>query len=214
MLTRRSLLTWAAISGLPVRTGAASADRPLAFEVLRNGGRIGEHRITFTRDGGALTASIQVDITVTLGPITLYRYTHAVTEVWRDDVFQTLSSETDDNGKKLSLRAMRGTNAVTIETLGGVRTTRPADTIPLTHWNILCTRRPLFNPEDGTDIGSRVETRGPDTVSLADGRTVPASHFSLVGKTNLDDWYDDQSAWVALRTLGRDGSSIEYRRLG
>jgi Family of unknown function (DUF6134) len=211
MLTRRALLLTSATA--PLSAWADPAAPELAFEVLRDGTRIGGHRISFTRDGGTLTAAIRVDITVTLGPITLYRYTHAVTEVWRDDVFQSLASETSDNGKPISLRAVRSATEVTIDAPGG-RTTWPSDAIPLTHWNILCTRRPLFNPEDGTPIGSRSEAKGRDTVTLADGRAVQASHFALVGKTALDDWYDDRNAWVALKTLGRDGSKIEYRRLG
>jgi hypothetical protein len=50
-------------------------------------------------------------------------------------------------------------------------------------------------------------------VALADGRMVRAARYSLVGKPALDDWYDDARQWTALRTIGKDGSTIDYRRV-
>jgi hypothetical protein len=69
----------------------------------------------------------------------------------------------------------------------------------------------LFNPQDGVPVASTVVARGEDMVPLADGKTVRAAHYSLVGQVALDDWYDDQRRWTALRSIGKDGSTIEYR---
>jgi hypothetical protein len=61
-------------------------------------------------------------------------------------------------------------------------------------------------------IATRVLARAEDMVTLSGGRTLPARHYSLVGKVALDDWYDAAPLWTALRTQARDGFMTEYRR--
>ena len=185
----------------------------LAFDVLRDGTRIGRHALSFQGSGGMLSVAIAVDIVVTLGPVTLYRYTARGVETWRGDVFQSLDNSTDRNGKTVRLRAARTADGVAVDVEGAARVKFPAEAIPLTHWNILCTRRPLFNPEDGTNFDYRCEPRGTETIALADGSGLRAAHFAFVGKKGLEDWYDDRSVWAGLKTAGSDGSRIEYRRV-
>ena len=72
--------------------------------------------------------------------------------------------------------------------------------------------RPLFNPQDGASMPARVEARGDEIVALADGGKVQATRYSLLIKPVLDNWYDGERMWTALRTRGTDGSTIEYRR--
>lgn len=219
MIARRRMLTGAVTLGLGApalaQTNGAAARRPVdvAFDVTRDGSHIGRHAITFQTDGPALTARISVDIVVTFGPVTLYRYELKATEIWRGGVFQTLDGETNSNGTPLRVRAVRGPEGLTVDATGQPRTVFPAETLPLSHWNILCTERPLFNLGDGTAIGAKARALGEETVTLANGQTVAASHYALAGKVNLDDWYDRENTWTALKTLGRDGSRIEYRRL-
>ena len=79
----------------------------LCFNVMRNGGRIGQHSIGFRHEGGMLTANISLEIVVRLGPIPLFRYSHKVRETWRDGGFLTFESETDENGKRHRVSAAR-----------------------------------------------------------------------------------------------------------
>lgn len=214
MIARRGFLAGgAALSAAsPYPVMASPVQSGLHFEVMRNGGRIGQHTIRFRQDGTTLEARIEVDIAVGVGPIVLYRYTLRGREVWRDGAFVSLESETNDDGTRHRVKAMRTSENVVVEVLGAPRTILPASAIPLTHWNDLCMERPLFNPQDGANIASSVLTRGEDMVPLADGRPVRATRYSLVGKVALDDWYDTARQWTALRAPGRDGSTIEYRR--
>jgi len=212
MIARRGLLAGAALAAaVPGRSIATPAD--LHFNVLRNGGDIGRHNVTFGRDGDALVATVTVEIVVRLGPIPLFRYTHSVRETWRGDRFQSLESETNEDGKRFQVHAIRSEDGVVVDSLGAPRTILAPETIPLTHWNRLCMERPLFNPQDGVAVVTTVVARGEELVPLADGTTVRAAHYSLVGKLALEDWYDTARQWTALRSIGHDGSRIEYRRV-
>ena len=215
MIARRGLLGKAAAMGTALVAAAPRRGMglppELRFNVMRDGNEIGHHTITFRQDGDMLLANVVVEIVVRLGPIPLFRYHHGVRETWRGGQFIALDSETNDDGKSFKVHAARFGDQVIVETLTAPRVVLGPDTIPLTHWNILCMRRPLFNPQDGLPVDSTIVPRGEEMVPLADGRLVPAAHYSLGGKVVLDDWYDEARQWVALRTAGRDGSKIEYR---
>ena len=206
-VTRRGFLAAAVTPGL-MRAPPAM----LSFDVFRDGTRIGFHRIRFQTDGGLLTANVSVEIAVKFGPVTLFRYAHSVREVWRDGQFVSLVSETNDDGKQFNVNARRTEQNVSVRASPPAAAMLAPDAIPLTHWNILCMRRPLFNPQDGVLVDSRVIEGGDETVRLADGGLVAARHYSLRGKVNLDDWYDRADVWTALRSPAKDGSIIDYRR--
>lgn len=219
MLTRRGLIvgSGALAAGLtPLGDAAANVTPPLPgllrFDVLRNDSLIGQHAVTLTRNGAVLLAAIDVRIAVTLGPITLYRYTHTVREEWRDGIFERMESNTNDDGTRHDVQAERTAEGVVVRTGGGKRTVMPVATIPLTHWNYMCMSAPLFNPQTGEQVRPQVQARGEEAVSFADGRAIPARRYSLSGDVALDDWYDRTHSWVALRSIGSDGSTISYRR--
>ena len=211
MIARRAILTGTAALTL----GAAPVPRfpDLRFEVLRNGGPIGQHTIRIRQDGTALEAAIDVDIVVRVGPIVLYRYALKARESWRDGAFASMESETNDDGTRQWVKATQAADHVAVEASGKAAVRLPANALPLTHWNILCMERPLFDPQDGTAVQSSVQPRGEETVPLADGRTVRATRYALIGKVALDNWYDTARHWTALRAPARDGSTIEYRRV-
>jgi hypothetical protein len=212
MIARRRFVAGGA--ALALTAGPALALPPeVRFEVMRNGSRIGQQSVTFQQQDGLLQANTTAEIIVRLGPIVLFRYNHSVRETWRDGQFEGLDSTTNDDGKPFKVHAERGAAGITVEASTIPRAVLPPETIPLTHWNILCMERPLFNPQDGTRIESRVIPHGEDMVALANGAMVRATHYSLAGKVALDDWYDDAKVWAALHSVGTDGSKIEYRRL-
>ena len=211
MARRGFLVQGIALAAAAPRRGLASSVQPdLRFEVMRNGSRIGQHSIRFRQEGTTLEAEFVVDIAVRLGPIVLYRYAMRGREVWREGAFASLESETNDDGTRHRVKATRTPDQVVVEVSGALKTIFPSSAIPLTHWNDLCMERPLFNPQDGAAIGSSVVTRGEEMVALADGSSVRATRYSLIGKPALDDWYDLTRHWTALRAPGSDGSTIDY----
>jgi len=210
LIARRALLTGTAALTL----GAAPALRfpDLLFDVLRNGASIGKHAIRMRQDGAVLEAAIDVDIVVRVGPVVLYRYALKARELWRDGAFVSLDSETNDDGTRQWVKATRAADHVAVEASGKAIARMAANAIPLTHWNILCMERPLFDPQDGTSVQSIVQPKGEEAIALADGRQVRATRYALAGKVALENCYDAARHWTALRAPARDGSTIEYRR--
>jgi hypothetical protein len=209
MIPRRLVL----IGGAALTAAAPISGTAVRFDVMRNDSLIGQHNVTFHADRDTLVANVAVEIVVRLGPVPLFRYTHTVRETWLGDRFLSLDSETNDDGKHFRVHAARITDQIVVETEASPRLSLTPETIPLTHWNRLCMTRPLFNPQDGVPVDSTVVERGQEMVPLADGKAVRATHYSLVGKVALEDWYDTAGQWTALRSVGRDGSRIEYRRV-
>ncbi len=83
--TRRMLLAAGAALLTPGLARAAPGSPPggaLAFAVFRNGVRVGDHAMTFTGAAGAMTIVTRVAMTVRLGPVPVYRYSHRATERW------------------------------------------------------------------------------------------------------------------------------------
>jgi hypothetical protein len=184
----------------------------LAFEVSRNGSTIGTHSLKFTRTGSRLTVLIEARFRIGLGPITLFRYSHRGEEVWQDGRFQSLVTETNDNGTPHQVHAERGADGVTIRTPGQPDLLAPANAVPLTHWAQAAMQARLFNPETGKLLAETARPSGPGSVKLANGQAIRATGYKLAGEAPIEDWYDSAGTWAALDARGKDGSAIAYRR--
>jgi len=184
----------------------------LQFAIHRGNSGIGQHTVQLQREGAAWVARINVEIAVSIGPVVVYRYKLIARETWQDDRFTSFESDTNDDGTKLWVRARREADGVVVEASGAPRALLPVDAIPMTHWNRQCMRAPLFAAKDGKPARPKVQPRGEETITLGNGRAIKAERFTLTGDMELDDWYDQDNAWASMRTIGRDGSVITYRR--
>jgi len=97
-----------------------------------------------------------------------------------------------------------------IETAKG-RISAPAGASPLTHWNAQALAGPLFNPQEGKllKVSARRRTDGLTTP----GGRAAATLWSVRGEAEIDDWYDAEGSWLALKGKLKDGSVMEYRRV-
>jgi hypothetical protein len=172
--------------------------RRLAFSITRNGAHIGEHVMTFAGDPSAPVVTTEVAMSVRLGPVPVYRYRHHAVERWSAGRFQSLETATDSNGKPQTVSAHRDVGGLVIETARG-RTVGPADAAPLTHWNPDAFATPLFNPQEGRMLKVQVSRPGP-------------GHWTVRGEAEIDDFYDPDGVWRALKGRLKDGSTLEYRR--
>lgn len=211
--TRRTLLAAAGLlAAAPTPLlAAAPPNRRLAFAVLRNGQRIGEHRMTFSGDAASPTVSTEVDMTVKVGSVTVYRYRHTAREVWAEGRFESLESVTDATAGDQKVSARRTASGVLIRT-GRREVLAPAGTSPLTHWNPKVLTGRLFNPQEGDLVRITASPKGIRPVILADGRSVEAQVWALRGEAEIDNWYDRAGVWTGLKGRLKDGSVIEYRR--
>ncbi len=215
-LSRRALVlgTLAMVPAMRFsRALAAPVPSRVAFEVVRHGSVIGSHEVRFETSGSRLLAHIDCHMRVGFGPITFFRYRHQGVEQWEDGVFQRLDTQTDNNGEALSVSARRTAAGVDIRTKDGAARLAPPTALPLTHWNLACMSAPLFNPQDGTLLTEIASFAGHDTVALANGSQVPASRYALKGAAPIDDWYEADRTWTALRAQVKDGSILTYKRI-
>jgi hypothetical protein len=197
----------------PILSGVPTEGR-LAFQVWRKGAHIGQNVLHFDQTGDDLTVQIDVNIVVKIGPVPVMRYTHSCKEHWVGGLFQGLESTSHSNMDKQHVVARRGGEGIHIEPAAGDPYTAPSDSLPISHWNRQMMTAPLFNPQDGKPLHetNRV-AKGEETVKVANGSSVRASRYGLVGDATLDDWYDASGVWAALHSRVVDGSYIDYLRI-
>ena len=94
----------------------------IKFDVYRKGDRIGSHNYEFDRDGDRLVVDVDVKLTVDFLFVTLFRYEHSSTEVWRNGRLTRLSTSTEQNGKAWSVDAALDDGTLHVTGTGGTRT--------------------------------------------------------------------------------------------
>jgi len=198
LLRRRELILGGV--GLALVPGAALAvPSRLAFQVFRNGTKVGEHVVVFTGDDNARTATTNVNMTVKVGPVPVYKYKHQAVEKWVDGKFASVETTTNGNGKVTNVSARQmGTYVQINGPAGAVR--GPANALPLSHWNQGNFGKPLFNQQEGKML------------KVTCTRVKPG-HWQVRGEAQIDDFYDDAGNWSGLKGKLEDGSDMEYRRI-
>ena len=180
-----------------------------SFAVFRNGEQIGRHTLSFQHNGPNVTVATNIDFAVKLLGITAYRYSHRAQEMWAGDTFQYVATQTDDNGKKFSVKAQRTPNGIAVERTGGQQVL-PPDVLPSTHWNIRQVKQQiLLNTQDGTEAKVQVSEVGREKIKTLKG-WLDATRFRYTGDVTKDQWFDDRGRWVKTTFKASDGSTIEY----
>jgi hypothetical protein len=180
----------------------------LEFDVLRDGGKFGTHILKFDRDGDTLTVDTDVELRVTLGPITLFEHLHDVTEKYTGDRLVWVGSRTKTGGKwkTLSVEAVSGGFNVKGEKFKGLV---KDSIIPSTHWNEDQMRQGfLFSTETGESLPMKVTDRGIENIKAA-GRSIEARRYDVDSELDASFWYDAQGRWVKT-AFEAEGSKIEY----
>jgi hypothetical protein len=194
----------------PLRAAMPPADG-LAFDILREGGRIGRHTVTFRRDAARLEVDIAIDIEVRLAFLTLFRYRHRNRELWQDGRLIGLDSSTDDNGTDHRVRARAGADGLRVEADGAVYWA-PRDILPTSYWH---PRTPaqsrLLDTQKGRLLTVDVAPLGREILPLAGGE-VAALRYAMSGDLALDLWYAPDGRWLKVAFEAR-GARVDYRPL-
>jgi hypothetical protein len=209
MMTRRSLVAAGALFLAPRAWAATPESGRLHFAAFRNGVRVGDHRISFTRSAGVLTAVTEVSLLIKVGPVPVFRYAHQAREQWRDGRFAELDTTTSSNGKRERVTARRTASGVILETHAG-RLTAPANAAPLTHWNTAAFGGPLFHPQTGKSLKVQTTRHAGERLPTGSGA---ATRWAVRGEADIENWYDDAGVWAALKGRLPDKSVMEYRRV-
>lgn len=201
-------------AAVPSASGVENAWKPkpgdeIRFNVLRKGNPFGSHTVAFeSGPDNALIAKTKVGLKAGLGPITVFRYDLSASETWRAGALVAVSGQSNDDGKKNSMKATLAGNALDVQ--GTVFTGEaPADIIPASHWNYAQTRTDqLLSTEDGEIYKVIVTPKGRETIE-AGGQSIEANRYFLDSDLDVEIWYDDEGRWVKLAFEAR-GQEIEY----
>ncbi len=180
------------------------------YDILRDGARVGEHRISFTQQGNDLRVASQSDIEIPFLFLTAYAFTYRAETIWRNGLLEGLTATTDDDGTKSTIRAEARQNVLRLQGPSGEIAIDPS--LPISeHWS-----RAFIDGSSQlntiTGAVNRIETRdlGDAFVPLATG-TARADRYRIDGDIQLETWYDHSGRWLGMRFLAKDKSTIEYR---
>lgn len=208
MVTRRGLAGLAAAAVLPASLPVPKANR-LAFDVYRNGSRIGRQVVTFRRKGGVLTVTTKVDLHVSLVGIRVFHYRGRIVEHWRGDTFHSAESHINDDGTRHVVKARRVAQGIAISGDRVKSYTAPADALPLTYWNKGVLKGPMINMQTGHTDHPTVTTKGWFKWPAVPSGTVTAREYKLTGPLHLAIYYDRAGTWSGLSVHHR--GHIVYR---
>ncbi|WP_119168085.1 DUF6134 family protein [Algihabitans albus] len=187
-------------------------DGGLDFQVLRGDSPLGEHRLSFIERDGALEVLVTIDLEVTVGPFTFFRYSHENREIWRDGQLVSLVAQTDDDGAEYFVRAEQTPDGIRVETKDGTQIV-PAYLLSTSYWNYeIVEAERLIDTQKGKIREVSTDLVGQMDVWVA-GEVIPARHYRMTGDLEIDLWYDDHDEWVKT-AFEVNGEQIEYFRGG
>jgi hypothetical protein len=204
-------------AGMTVRQAAASLPVPpsaaLAFRLMRHGTEIGRHTLAFDRQGEMLTVRVDVEARVTVLAIPFVHYTHTVIETWQNGLLSGITGQTDKNGRNEWVRAHRTADGLVVDGSRTAQYIAPEPAIGTSYWNKHMLDGPMISMEDGVLLRPKVTQLPSESIPLASGGTIAASHYNLSGSFNVDVWYDQTDTWAGLAFTVADGSDVRYERL-
>ena len=199
----------------PARTNLAALPQgdaqvqKLAFDVLMDGSNIGEHVVTLTHRENGTDVAVDVDIAVTFGPFTLYRYEQENRARWEGGELFAFRSVTNNDGDDYVVEAERAQDGLAVAVNGAAPTVLP-QWFPTTYWDKRTVlQETLVATQDGVLKEVEITPAGSETLTVL-GREVATEKYEMRGDIKLDLWYDEQDRWVKLAFSFR-GNEFEYR---
>ncbi|MFN4338443.1 DUF6134 family protein [Parvibaculum sp.] len=195
--------------GADAAAPASSPEPALSFRVERGGTPIGTHTINFTQDGGDLHVAIDINLAVSFGPITIFRYAHTNRETWRDGKLVAIETETNDDGRLFSVSARMTDQGLEVTSSENGTFIAPENIIPTSYWNPATVEQTrLLDTQRGRIINVRVNETATRE-ALVDGARVPVREYEMTGDLKLKLWYSPQMEWLNVIFRAR-GSDVDY----
>lgn len=182
-------------------TGAGASTDRFDFDVLFDDRPIGSHRFEIVRDGAEeqVLSIASFDIKALL--VFRFSYRHEAREAWQDGCLRTLSSTTDDNGKRFDVSIEPAAAGLTVIRRAPEPETRhlPDDcAASFAYWDLARLQRgdALINAQNGARVPIRLEREGTETF-----RSELADRYRLEpeGMDPMTLWYrKDDGRWLGL----------------
>jgi Family of unknown function (DUF6134) len=190
---------------------AAAVPADMLFDVYRKGDRIGTHAIRFTQDGGGLRVASQLDLTVKMAFITVYRYEQTGQDDWQDGALVRTSIRTIDDGKDTLVVAEAKEGKLVVEGPAGTYETSLGSMTDLSFWNEGITDGPpVIDSQTGELIKISVQPDATETITVR-GQPVSTRRFTMAATKGRSGtvWYDGAGGLVKAIVLTR-GETLAY----
>lgn len=193
-LARRAAALLVACCAVSVHAGSAS--QTLRFDVYFDDKRIGDHVFEIERDANAKRVRSEASFEYRLLFVPVYSYRHEAREVWRDGCLERLTSETNDNGRRIQVAELPEAAADC-----------PAS---FAYWDrAQLDRDALINAQTGERVPARLVAEGDDAVN---GQPARRYRLELEGMPDIALWYRaDDGEWLRLETR-RENGTLTYQR--
>ncbi len=199
--------------GMAAAKGIEPPAREIAYRVLRDGGEIGRYGLWIDQGDAGVTVRAEMNATVSILGLTLYRYRMQAEEFWTGNRLTALTSHTNDNGKIRNVTAAASGDILML-TKDGKSLAVPGDVGTTSFWradtpyrdNLLDIAKGRVRKVHGTPLG-RKKVRIDDI-------SVWARHYAIAGQIKRELWYDDDFRLVRAQALDKHGAmtSIEAIR--
>ena len=198
------------LMALLLATPVSAQDR-MVFDVLRDGDKIGEHRLDFERQDDILKVSVETEMQVDFAFFTLFRYEHKRVERWHDGELESLAGMTNDDGASYEISILRKQGYYS-RTVNGTEEEIPGPLAVDSLWSKdRLTGGKLFSATSDRTYLVRSNPLGWETIE-ARGAEVEAEHVKLSGEIDRDLWYGRSGELLKLRYENEDGETFEFVR--
>ena len=171
-------------------------------------GDVGEHSVSYTREGEDLVVSVDNRITVDVLFFTAFRFEAKRREVWRDGRMIAYESDTHDDGTDIRVSARVQGDKLVIEGPEG-RVEAPAGTFPTHPWNQgVLAQSFVMDTKTGTLLKVAASEVGRETIQ-AGGRAIETVKHQITGDQERELWFDEDGNWIQLRFY-KDGDAITF----
>ncbi len=191
-------------------TGEAAQDA-MVFDVLRDGDKIGEHRVDFEHLDGTLKVSVETEMKVSFAFVTLFRYEHKRVERWHDGQLESLAGMTNDDGEEFEVSIVRKEGFYSRTVNGAEEEIREPLSVDSLWSKERLAAGKLFSVASGKSYRVRSNLLGWETIE-ARGAAVEAEHYKLSGEVERDLWYGASGELLKVRYEGAEGETFEYVR--
>ena len=186
------------------------AEHKYSFRVMLDGSPIGTQQVSITNKDQYQQVDIRTSLDVKLLFLSVYRYEHVNTEVWKADCLQSINAFTDDNGEKHQVNATSTDQGLAISTLDNNRVINGC-VRSFAYWDPALLRSDqLLNAQTGDYQDISIVEIG-DVQTTIDGKSIPARQIQLKTEQDVIDlWYSQENRWVALQSVTRSGRTLRY----
>ena len=189
---------------------SAATEKRWDFRVFLDDKEIGFHTVRLSGKADEVRVLVDARFDVRFLFLKAYYYEHQTEEIWKGACLTNLRSDTDDNGKKLFLRAQPIGSGMQLKTHVGEKEIEGC-VRSFAYWNpeLLSAGR-LLNTQTGEYQVVSISYLGESPIEI-DGVMYEAYKYRLlVENKNIDLWYTPEMDWLALQTTVRGGRQLSY----